>query len=108
MIRLKHPISGFIKKAPTGFSWTNLIFSWFVPAFRGDLKWCILFFIMAFPTFGLIALISPFIYNKIYIKELLEKGFVPADKESKDYLIKNHLIIDQKEEQYNKLVEGAI
>jgi len=35
-IIIKHKASGLIKKGYYGFSWTYLIFGWFVPVFRGE------------------------------------------------------------------------
>ena len=34
----------------------------------------------------------PFIYNRIYIKKLLKKGFYPADDESKDILVAKKML----------------
>lgn len=67
--------NGVVKKVKAGFSWTTLFFGFFVPLFRGDFKWflfCLLCDILVLPW-----LIFPFIYNKIYIKELLERGYKP-------------------------------
>ncbi len=86
MITLKHSNSNFLVKAPTGFSWTTLFFGVFVPLFRGDILWSAIMLILAILTFGLSWLIFPFIYNSIYIKELLKKGLLPADKYSENYL----------------------
>ena len=44
MIVLKHS-TGLIKECPTGYSWTTFFFGFFVPAFRGDLKWGIIHFL---------------------------------------------------------------
>jgi len=42
--------------------------------------------LFAIMTSGLAWLIVPFLYNKIYIKELLQKGFIPVDEFSKNHL----------------------
>ena len=83
---------GMTKPVKVGFSWTMLFFGCFVPLFRGDVKWAILSFILALITFGLSWLVMPFIYNKLYIKEMFEKGWVPADDMSKN-AIKQHGIV---------------
>jgi len=49
-------------------------------------------FLLAMFTFGLSWLIFPFIYNRIYIKKLLKKGFYPADDESKDILVAKKML----------------
>ncbi|QLB23316.1 hypothetical protein [Phocoenobacter skyensis] len=64
-----------VKEAPVGFSWTTLFF-WFFPAlFRGDFKYTIIMFVLAIFTAGISILIFPFIYNKLYIKDLMAAGY---------------------------------
>ena len=72
---------GVIKEAPTGFSWTTLFFGFFPALIRGDLKWGLIILIAAAVT-GISWLIFPFFYNKLYIKELLKKGYKPKDLDS--------------------------
>ncbi|WP_241156743.1 hypothetical protein [Bacillus sp. FJAT-42376] len=47
-------------------------------------------------TFGIGAwvtgIVFSFIYNKIYIKELIEKGYHPANEESRAALVQNQII----------------
>lgn len=74
-IVLENPITGQIKEAPVGFSWTVLFFGFFPPLFRGDWKWAIILFLIAVITAGLSGLFFMFIYNKLYIKDLLGDGF---------------------------------
>ena len=64
-----------MREAPVGFSWTVLFFGWFPPMFRSDWKWAVIMFICTIVTFGLSGLVFMFIYNKIYIKELLNNGY---------------------------------
>lgn len=72
---MENPNTGIIKKAPVGFSWTTLFFGCLPALFRGDIKWFLIQIIAAFITSGLSGFVFIFIYNKIYIKRLLEKGF---------------------------------
>jgi len=74
-IFFENPHTGAIKEAPIGFSWTVLFFDFFPPLFRGDMKWAIIFFILALITFGCSALVFMFLYNKIYIRDLIGLGF---------------------------------
>jgi hypothetical protein len=84
---LKHD-SGLTKEVKKGFSWTFFFFGLFVPLIRGDLKWAAIMFALqlltATFTFGIgafvVSLIFAFTYNKIYIKDLLEKGYKPAEE----------------------------
>ena len=74
MYTLKHP-SGVAKTVKKGFSWTMLFFGIFVPLLRGDFKYFILSLIASLVTFGFSWLIFPFFYNKLYLNDLLEKGY---------------------------------
>lgn len=98
-VKLKNNV-GVTKEVKSGFSWTTFFFGFFPALIRGDLKWAIIMFIIAAVvgsfTFGLGAwipgIIFSFVYNKIYIKELLEKGYQPADENAKSVLIANDII----------------
>ncbi|BFH18012.1 DUF2628 domain-containing protein [Paenibacillus melissococcoides] len=81
---------GAAKNVKLGFSWTTFFFGFFPALFRGDLKWAAIMFICAV-LFGLFTLglgawipgiIFSFIYNKMYIRELMEKGYRPANAET--------------------------
>lgn len=82
---------GLIKEVKIGFSWTTLLFGFFPALFRGDLKWAAIMFITGVVVgaltlgFGawILWLVFAFIYNKIYITDLIEKGYKPASEESK-------------------------
>ncbi|WP_345242127.1 DUF2628 domain-containing protein [Pontibacillus salipaludis] len=86
--------AGLSKEVKIGFSWTTFFFG-FIPALiRGDLKWASIMFITgvlaAIFTFGFGAwipgIIFSFVYNKIYIKDLLEKGYRPSNEEAESKL----------------------
>ncbi len=77
---------GVIRKGVIGFSWTTFFFGFFVPLSRGDLKWVIIMIVLWISTFGIGNFILCFFYNKIYTRELLEKGYQPADDFSKKSL----------------------
>ncbi|WP_035051189.1 hypothetical protein [Carnobacterium pleistocenium] len=81
-ISLTNPYTNQIKHTKVGFSWTTLFFA-FIPAlFRGDFKWFFVQLVCAAFSLDLSSLIFAFIYNKLYINDLLEKGYTPADKYS--------------------------
>lgn len=71
---------GAVKTVKVGFSWTMLLFGFFVPLVRGDWKWAILSLALSFITAGICWIVLPFFYNKFYIKGLIEKGWLPADE----------------------------
>ena len=91
-IVLNHPQTSMVKTVKVGFSWTMFFFGFFVPLFRGDWKWAIIIFLTAAVTFSLSSLIFMFIYNKIYINELLEKGYVAADGHAENVLASKGII----------------
>lgn len=74
-ILFKNPNTGAIKEAPVGFSWTTFFFGFFPSLFRGDWKYAVIQFILAMLTMGLSNLVFCFIYNKLYIKDLIGAGF---------------------------------
>jgi len=73
-LTLQNPNSGIIREAPVGFSWTTFFLGPFPALFRGDFKW---FFIQLVLDSLLVIpiLVFPFIYNKLYLKKLLEAGY---------------------------------
>ena len=85
-INLKHFTTGAMKQTKLGFSWTMIFFGGFVPLFRGDVKWFFITWAVAVATFGLGWFGFPFLYNKLYIKDLIEKGYIPADETSSESL----------------------
>ncbi len=72
---LANPQTGETRIAPIGFSWTTSFFGYLPAIFRTDWKWTIIMFVLSFVTFGLSYFVFPFIYNKLYINDLLDKGF---------------------------------
>tara|TARA_R110000824_G_scaffold229949_1_gene417546 strand:+ start:497 stop:799 length:303 start_codon:yes stop_codon:yes gene_type:complete len=80
LVTLKNVNSAVIKEAPIGFSWTTLFFGFIVAIVRGDIKWAAIQLGVSIITLGISNLVMPFIYNKIYVKELLETGYVPSDE----------------------------
>lgn len=64
------------KIAPVGFSWTVFFFAIFPPAFRGDWKWFIIIALLNCISFGFAGMVVAFFYNRIYINELLQEGYV--------------------------------
>ncbi len=100
MIILRHKESGLLKECTTGFSWTVFFFGLFVPLIRGDLKWavilCVLSLIVGSFTFLIgafvVNIIFALVYNKIYIRGVLERGYIPSDETSKNWCIANGLL----------------
>ena len=74
-IMFENSTSGKIKIAPVGFSWTMFFFGFFPALLRGDLKWTLIMILTVPFTAGINMIIFMFIYNKIYIKDLISQGF---------------------------------
>ena len=83
---LKHSQTGALKDVPLGFSWTTLFFGIFPALFRGDFKNAFIMFLLALFTLNLSWLIMPFFYNKMYVTDLVSKGWMPADQMSANTL----------------------
>lgn len=86
--------AGVIKQVKVGFSWTTFFFGLLPALFRGDLKWFIIMLIaeIILGSFtvgigaGIVGIVFAFIYNKIYIRGLLEKNWRPASQTDEDIL----------------------
>ena len=72
-LTLQHPNTGIIKTAPLGFSWTTLFFGALPALFRGDFKWFLIQAILM--PLAIPPLVFPFIYNRIFLRRLLEQGY---------------------------------
>ncbi len=83
-VAIKHKESGMMKTGYHGFSWTYLIFGWFVPLFRGELGVAALHLLFTFVTFGLWQLILSFVYNKQYMTRMLTTGWELAGNENEN------------------------
>jgi hypothetical protein len=92
-IQLKHSNSNLAKDAYLGFSWGTFFIGPFEALRRGDGKWFVIQLISNLVTVGFAWLFFMFVYNKIHIKDLLSKGFVPADESVKHTLIQKGYII---------------
>lgn len=111
-IQLKHSVSNSLKEVKYGFSWSSLFFGPIIPLLRGDIIWCILWFVLTGSTVLLFWMIFPFIYNKLYLKKLLSSGYIPANKPSENFLLSKNLILKNiiqtettKEKSYSDKVE---
>ena len=96
---------GKIKNCKIGYSWTNLLFMFFAPLSRGDLKNCFIQFILLFVLSKLSSILTTFawliipgFYNKIYLKDLLKKGYIPKNNHSVELLNKLGFEFEQVQE----------
>ena len=70
---LQHPHSGIIRKAPVGFSFTTLFFGPLPALLRWDFKWFIIQCLLCWLVIPI--LVFAFVYNRIYLRQLLERGY---------------------------------
>ncbi|HDR7656114.1 MULTISPECIES: hypothetical protein [Bacillus] len=91
-VMLKNENTGQIKQAKIGFSWTVFFFRFFPAIFRGDWKWFLIILIASMFTFRFSNLVFCFIYNKLYINDLLAQGYKAADKYSLSALQQKNIV----------------
>lgn len=94
------------KEAKIGVSWTSLFFGFLTPLIRKDFTWAAIMLVANSLTGTLARWVFMFIYNKYYIKGLLEQGYYPANEYSQDMLLRNGFMFDkidfkQKKEETN-------
>ncbi|MGI1827801.1 DUF2628 domain-containing protein [Ligilactobacillus salivarius] len=93
-VNLSNSSTNQVKQVKVGFSWTVFFFGLFPPLFRGDWKWfgilLIINLVIGIPTSGIgagiVNFVFAFIYNKLYINDLLASGYVASDDTSRKIL----------------------
>jgi len=96
VITFKNNNTDEVKSAPVGFSWTAFLFGFFPMLCRSDWKWAAIVAVISIVAFGVVSQFAPassgvafwtglvfgFIYNKLYIKDLVSQGYhaVSVDK----------------------------
>ena len=90
-IILKHEASGLVKPGYYGFSWTYLFFGFFVPAIRGEILISLLHFMLNIVTFGIWWIAMIFLYNKQYMRRMLENGWKLAGSDAENQLAANSI-----------------
>ena len=86
LVRLEDP-AGQLRTEKVVFRLTVFFFGFCVPICRGDAKWAVIMFASGVLTLWLVNLIFCFTYNGTYIRDLLSKGYRPADEESRKILV---------------------
>lgn len=94
-IKVKNEV-GNVKEIKIGFSWTVFFFGFFVPFIRGDFKWglimlgiSIVLSVIGMPFVApLVGLVFSFLYNKLYARDLFDKGYRGMSAEDDEILKK--------------------
>lgn len=82
-IIFKHPASEDFVITPVGFSWTTFFFGFLPAVVRGDFRWAGIQLSALIPLailtkglgFVVPALLFGFVYNKLYIRQLVNDGY---------------------------------
>ena len=74
-VRIIHRESGLVKTGYIGYSWTYLLFGWFVPLIRGEIGIAVLHLVITVVSAGISQLIFPFIFNRQYMQRMLTAGW---------------------------------
>lgn len=93
MVNMRNPQTDQIKQVKVGFSWTMFFFGFWVPLIRGDWKWLVVMLLLdiigiwSYGTVSSIAnIVMAFLYNKLYIEDLIKQGWYPADASAENAL----------------------
>jgi len=73
--------NGISKKVATGFSWKALLFGILYTASRGDIKGFFIQAALSILTCNLYQFVMPFVVNKIYLRRMIENGWIIKDWE---------------------------
>jgi hypothetical protein len=76
---MKNLQTGQTKTGFFGYSWTYLIFGWWVPLLRGELGVAALHLLFSVFTFGIWQIIVSFMFNKQYTNRKITEGYRFAD-----------------------------
>lgn len=91
MITLQNKSTGLVKELKAGFSWTFLFFGGAVYIFRGNWSEFWKCFFLGSITLGIYTIVQCWTANEKEIVRYIEKGYVPANEQSKERLIKEGL-----------------
>jgi hypothetical protein len=76
---MKNPQTGQTKTGFYGYSWTYLLFGWWVPLLRGELGVAALHLLFSVFTLGIWQVIVSFMFNKQYTNRKITEGYRFAD-----------------------------
>lgn len=74
-VRMKNLQTGQTKTSYFGYSWTYLLFGWWVPLIRGELGVAALHLLFSIFTFGIWQVIVSFMFNSQYTNRKIGEGY---------------------------------
>ena len=83
LIELKNS-KGKIKKVKLGFSWTTLFFGPFPALNRQDGLWALIILAGLLFTGGFLLPVFAFVYNKVYLNNLLKSGYTLVESKHEE------------------------
>ncbi len=92
-LTIKHEQSGLLKKGFYGYSWTYLLFGFFVPIFRGEIGIGLLHIVLNMLTLGIFQIVMPYLYNRQFMTRQLTSGWTLADTSPQVARARMHLKI---------------
>jgi hypothetical protein len=99
MVNIKNPKTNQVKQVKAGFSWTVFFFGFFPPLFRGDWKWLLILLVLDIVglfSFGFLSfaanLVFSFLYNKFYLQDRINEGWIPCDEASKSIMLSRGIV----------------
>ena len=110
MVNLKNETTNQVKQCKLGWSWTVFFFSFWPMLFRQDwiylicyAAWDVIGGAIAYSSDGafsviasadfIIRIVLSVMYNTLYVKGLLKKGWVPADETSKKLMMAKGIVL---------------
>lgn len=110
MVNIENPTTNQVKQCKLGWSWTVFFFGFFPMLFRQDwiylicyAAWDVIGGAIAYSSDGafsviasadfIIRIVLAVMYNTLYVKGLLKKGWVPADETSKKLMMAKGIVL---------------
>ena len=99
MVNIKNPKTNQVKQVKAGFSWTVFFWGFFSPLFRGDWKWLLILLVLDIVglfSAGILSfaanLVFSFLYNKFYLQDRINEGWIPCDEASKSIMLSRGIV----------------
>lgn len=97
-----NPTTGELRSVKVGFSWTTFFWGFWPALFRKDFKWALISLIASAFSFSAFSLVWAFLYNKTYITDRLEDGWMPNSDADIAILKSKGIFVEQSYENYQR------
>ena len=103
------------KEIKFGFSWGAFFLGFIYPLIKGDYMVAGIYFVVIgitgiiyFPLIFVLSMVFGFIYNKMYVRRLINQGWHPFTEEDAQVLKKNGILFNDKNKSYGSNEERMI